>query len=97
MRPGFESVKASDNIDNTAAGGFPSVGQSVTIRSRDVRHVDDGGGFYARFNPADGSDPSDHYWPPERPGHPLRRCLRESMIAPGQQPCEDRQGARRET
>jgi hypothetical protein len=51
--------------DNTAASGSPSVGQTVTIRSRqyDVRHVDDGGGFYARFNPDDGSDPSDHYWP----------------------------------
>lgn len=51
--------------DNIAASGSPSVGQTVTIRSRqyDVRHVDDEGGFHARFNPDDGSDPSDHYWP----------------------------------
>ena len=58
-------MNTPDNIDNTAASGSPSVGQAVTIRSRqyDVRHVDDGGGFYARFNPDDGSDPADHYWP----------------------------------
>jgi hypothetical protein len=51
--------------ENTPASGPPSVGQTVTIRSRqyDVRLVDEEGGFYARFTPDDGSDPSDHYWP----------------------------------
>lgn len=70
------TYEASDNVggigggsmnvpDNTAAGGPPSVGQTVAIRSRqyDVRLVDEEGGFYARFIPDDGSDPSDHYWP----------------------------------
>ncbi len=59
-------MSAPDNIEETAANGSPSVGQAVTIRSRqyDVRRVDDLGGFYTRFHPDDGSDPSDHYWSP---------------------------------
>jgi hypothetical protein len=59
-------MNVPNNIDDTAASGPPSVGQTVTIRSRqyDVRHVDDRGGFYAWFHPHDGSDPSDHCWPP---------------------------------
>jgi len=58
-------MKVPDNIEGPAAGGPPSIGQTVTVRSRqyDVRLVDEEGGFYARFTPNDGCDPSDHYWP----------------------------------
>lgn len=44
----------------------PSAGQVVTIRGREyrVQSVDGDGGIYARLVPGDGSDSSDHYWPP---------------------------------
>lgn len=71
-----------------ASAATPSEGQQVVVRAREheVRGVDGEGGFYTRFSPGDGSDPTDHYWPPgtgwmpaDLPAVGVRARIRQSV------------------